>query len=310
MVEKAFNANKDGGGIAWREDKKVRWAKGLDLEDIQEFCKTAPLPYVAHFRIASAGGVNPALCHPFPIDATVSLLLEGVFDGPVLFHNGHWTTWRSETRQTVRLKNLIYPAGKWSDTRAMAFEAFHYGLNALEMIDEKCVAFGPNDITIFGKPWDSENGVLCSNLGWKHIYNHHHNHDNYAGYMGYQREMCADRQCTKTKMIGSIYCQEHQPRGPLVRITDPKTDKHDGAGSGGASPEETFCNSREAVSDGGIESKAVQESKTEVREGDIEAEADELAISALATREDLETLKWVRALNPKRIRSHTHLPVC
>src|SRR5262245_58722778 len=98
MVEKAWNWNDHGGGVAWIAEEKgkkiVRWRKNLTEGEMQDACRTLPLPYVAHFRIASQGGRNPELCHPFPVVRTVPTALEGKTSSGVLFHNGTWSMWR------------------------------------------------------------------------------------------------------------------------------------------------------------------------------------------------------------------------
>ena len=174
MVERAFNANDHGGGVAWRDKDKaghavVRWQKGLDLAGMQELVKSLPMPFIAHFRIASVGGRSAALTHPFPIENNVDLALEGQIKGYVLFHNGHWGEWKSFTKETALKKGARIPIGSWSDSRAMAWAAHNYGLGILELIDEKAVAFGPGDLEVIrGTGWDDVDGVWCSNKHWNH----------------------------------------------------------------------------------------------------------------------------------------------
>lgn len=169
QVERMFKANDHGGGVAWREKGVVKWKKGLDLAQMQELIATLPLTtFIAHFRIASSGAQIKALCHPFPIEAKVDLALEGETKGYVLFHNGHWANWKDFSQQTALRMAKPIPLGSWSDTRALAWAAHNYGLGILEMIDEKVVAFGPNDLEVSrGKDgWDDVGGIWCSNKSW------------------------------------------------------------------------------------------------------------------------------------------------
>ena len=170
MVAGAYKTNDHGAGIAWREkagDGKtpiVRWKKGLKEDEMQKLCKDLPLPYIAHFRIASCGGQNPLLCHPFPVSKEVDLALEGQTKGYVLFHNGHWGEWKFFCRETALKTGNKIPNGPWSDSRAMAWAAHNFGIGILEMIDEKSVAFGPSDIEVMrGTGWEEVDGVWCSN---------------------------------------------------------------------------------------------------------------------------------------------------
>lgn len=174
-VEKMFFSNDHGGGLAWREkDEKtgltiVRWKKGLEEKEMQELIAELPIPFVAHFRIASCGAKSKELCHPFPIGKEATLALEGTTKGYVLFHNGHWTEWKTFTKETALKMGKPIPMGQWSDTRAMAWAAHNYGLGILEFIDEKVVAFGPNDLEVMrGSGWDEVDGIWCSNKTWSY----------------------------------------------------------------------------------------------------------------------------------------------
>ena len=188
MVEKAYHTNDHGGGVAWRENGLVKWKKGLVVEEMQHFIKSLPLPFVAHFRIASSGGQSPMLCHPFPVEKQVDVALEGQTKSYVLFHNGHWGEWKSFTKETALRMGSKIPMGVWSDSRAMAWAAHNYGLGILDMIDEKCVAFSPTDLEVIkGSGWDEVDGVWCSNKHWNssgyQVYNHQKQHGGH-GFFG------------------------------------------------------------------------------------------------------------------------------
>src|SRR3990167_4580457 len=131
-----FSANDHGGGVAWREGGLVHWKKGLDEAEMQEFVAALPLPFVAHFRIASCGAKSKELCHPFPVSKDASLALEGTTKGYVLFHNGHWAEWKPFTKETALKMGRPLPTGQWSDTRAMAWAAHNYGLGIWESCED------------------------------------------------------------------------------------------------------------------------------------------------------------------------------
>ena len=182
QVSKAFDTNDDGAGIAWREDDLVHWRKGLLLHEIQELIATVPLPFVAHFRIASAGGIDPTLCHPFAIDKQASSMVEGTFKGHVLFHNGHWNPWKANLLDSTIRSNRPLPAGKWSDSRTMALLASRYGINVLDIIDEKAVVFSTKDIEYFGgtNAWSKVDDLICSNTHWQYGNSFHTRHSSYG----------------------------------------------------------------------------------------------------------------------------------
>jgi len=174
MIEKAWNANSHGGGIAWRKDGLVHWRKGLDYATLKEFIKTLPFPYVAHFRTESVGGIRPDLTHPFPIDESGMNALNGKTGGAVLFHNGTWPKWKETMFEAVTKFGIKIPAGKWSDTRALAFLTAVYGPGFLDLVDEKTVSFRPDSMEIGSSSgnnntWKNIQGVMCSNdfFMWK-----------------------------------------------------------------------------------------------------------------------------------------------
>lgn len=175
MVEAAWRTNSDGGGVAWREGGFVHWEKGLNLVEMKERCARLPIPFVAHFRIASSGPKKDTFCHPFPVDKNVSLATKGKTKGFVLFHNGTWGGWRQFLLDSIRFKPFRLPAGKWNDTRALAWIAAHHGVRALELIDEKTAVFGPEkgDLEIFGQMggasgWSLVEEVWASNTFFQH----------------------------------------------------------------------------------------------------------------------------------------------
>lgn len=173
QVIKMYQNNPHGAGIAWREEEEganvVVWRKGLSVEEIVELCEKAPLPFVAHFRVPSCGGPSNLLTHPFPIQKDVPLTLEGSSKGNILFHNGHWGAWKNTVMDASVRGGWTLPKGKWSDSRAMAWMAAHFGLGMLEFIDEKVVVFGPNELELFqAHGWSKiGTGMWVSNRGWE-----------------------------------------------------------------------------------------------------------------------------------------------
>lgn len=209
MVRLAYETNPAGAGIAYREGGFVKWKKGLDLNDIQDMCKTVPMPFVAHFRIPTVGGRKDALCHPFPITKNVELALEGKTKDFVLFHNGHWNSWKHDTKEAAITTGTPIPPGRWSDTRAMAFNAYIFGLGILEFIDEKAVAFGPDKIEVFpGQGWVVKNKVWCSNTNWERT-----THSNWRGTADNTQRLCKFSTCKAYRHMQLEYCWEHRHIG-------------------------------------------------------------------------------------------------
>lgn len=174
MVERAYEHNDDGGGVAWRTtndrgEAVVEWKKGLGVEEMKGFAETLPIPFIMHFRIASIGGIRSSLTHPFPIGRNASLALQGQTKGHVLFHNGTWKEWNEKCLKATEQKwedgPVQIPIGRWSDTRALAWLCAIHGIGYMEFYPEqKGIIFGPNDMHIFdGNGWSKINEVWCSN---------------------------------------------------------------------------------------------------------------------------------------------------
>lgn len=210
MIQKAWDANDDGAGIAWRQldskgNPEVHFEKGLmEIDRVKELCAKLPLPYVVHFRVASVGGVKPTLTHPFPISKDASLLLAGRTKGGVLFHNGHWADWNSKALEAAIHSNNQIPIGDWSDTRAMAWMISIYGPGFMEFLPtQRGVYFTPKRLDLFvGPGWTKINEVWCSNdIFWIR------NRSVTTSYGGYGR-VCHVGRCTNKAQTGKTICTE------------------------------------------------------------------------------------------------------
>ena len=232
MIEKAFRTNKDGAGIASREkilDEEgkerivVKWKKGLDLDQIKEEIFIAELPFVAHFRIASCGGVRTELTHPFSLNSDQSLDLEGITEEGVLFHNGHWAKWKEFLLETCLKMGVSIPVGRWSDTRAMAFLTKLYGPGFMDFIEEKGVLFTPDDMDVFSGAtgWKKIDGIWCSN---DHFTFGNSNHSFYYGQgTGYVSKYCKNPSCSRLDIDSQGWCPIHQGMSKNTNLTAPTT---------------------------------------------------------------------------------------
>jgi len=164
-LKEAEQWNENGGGMAWIEKGKVRYRKGIkgkEMLDIIEKRKVQ-LPFIVHFRIATVGKVCNELCHPFPIEDEAPLKTHGITDA-VLFHNGQWSDWRDWLLKTAIRKKIKMPRDIWSDSRGLAFLAYHYGIDVLNTISTNKIAVLTKDgIQKFGDRWCTIGKVSCSN---------------------------------------------------------------------------------------------------------------------------------------------------
>jgi hypothetical protein len=167
LIKKMADANKDGIGIAYIKDGNVHWKKGITEEQAFLISESVNTPLIMHFRISTVGGNSKHLTHPFPLNSSASLALEGKTNQGVLFHNGHWHDWRDKLWGIVT-KGLRMPKGHWSDSRAIAWLVGLYGRQILSLIDNQKVALlTPKSAEMYGSGWEEKNGMHFSNLSFE-----------------------------------------------------------------------------------------------------------------------------------------------
>jgi hypothetical protein len=166
MIE-ANDRNRDGIGMAWLDRGFVRWRKGLTLRDAIDLASDVPLPYVAHFRIATVGAPSAALCHPFPILRHARGTETGGRSREVLFHNGHWSGWEGVLNKAIGAHTRVKEP--WSDSRAMAIVATFCGA---EKVAHEVAKHGQRIVLLsaaagvrrFGQTWtEIDRGIFASN---------------------------------------------------------------------------------------------------------------------------------------------------
>jgi gamma-glutamylaminecyclotransferase len=77
ILDNALCLNPDGFGIFFHDTKEIihtmSWDESYDLLETGR-------PFTAHFRYATSGPISEKNCHPFPIDDTFSLMMNGTID--------------------------------------------------------------------------------------------------------------------------------------------------------------------------------------------------------------------------------------
>jgi gamma-glutamylaminecyclotransferase len=77
IIDNAFWKNPDGFGIFYHDTGEVRRTM---CPDTAETWLNEGRPYTAHWRYATSGPVGKKQCHPFKIDGTYSLMMNGTID--------------------------------------------------------------------------------------------------------------------------------------------------------------------------------------------------------------------------------------
>lgn len=162
----AEQMNPHGAGIAWVDNKVVKFQKGIDAKTINKMIKSGKvkLPCIIHFRIGTCGGLGKGLTHPFQIckDTNLNLSGEGI---DCLFHNGIYTNWQDKFMKLMIKKGIKIPKGKWSDSRFLAFMASYHGKDILDLFEgQKISVLTPNGIEKYAdEDWSKVDKIECSN---------------------------------------------------------------------------------------------------------------------------------------------------
>lgn len=156
LLEACHRANPHGAGIAWRERGRIQYRKNLRYPEVHRLAQERAGELIIHFRWASVGGIDPLLCHPFPITAAAKLQTEGSAVA-VLFHNGTWHDWEAALPTTGDLR------GPLSDSRIAAALSSHIGTKHLRRLPGRWAVMKRAEIELHGE-WLQSRGMLFSNL--------------------------------------------------------------------------------------------------------------------------------------------------
>ena len=160
------SSNPHGGGCSWIEGGLVRFQKDITASQMHQLLKDKPLPHVVHFRIATAGGVQPSRCHPFVIKTTKNDDLHGAAKS-VLYHNGHCSGWEFY----ASMAGVGYPPDA-SDSQVIARIVAHRGEACLQEFVKRgagkfAVMHSNGEVKLYGGFVELD-GAMFSNTNWAH----------------------------------------------------------------------------------------------------------------------------------------------
>lgn len=167
-LKDAAAANPDGLGIAWVDESgTVRWWKGCNIGQVWILSQRIPRPYMIHARLATVGGRDSQLAHPFPIMRKPRLALQGT-SRRLLMHNGHVPGWQEMLAEVGGLKVPQKEPRGWSDTRAVAHcvavagEKEVFGLPNTK--GDRFAILDPSRRVRYWGHWHKDDGLLLSSL--------------------------------------------------------------------------------------------------------------------------------------------------
>lgn len=168
-----WDANPHGAGLMWLQDGEVFIKKGYFLfdkfyEDLQ-LIKQKDVDVAIHMRIATSGGINKAMCHPFAITNEIEeLKMSRNITDCAMMHNGiiPINITRNDINDTCEyIIDNLYPRYKYdnsffkNESEKMIME---YEINGSRLL-----FFSKEGIEMIGS-WNLLNGCYFSNMHWIH----------------------------------------------------------------------------------------------------------------------------------------------
>lgn len=172
-----WDRNPDGGGMMWIEKDGVHYSKGYF--DFNEFYKDFLIikrdydfECAVHFRIATSGGINQEMCHPFPLTNEKSKLkaLWGKTNCAVM-HNGILPidTPHKDLNDTCEfIINKMYPFYHKDHRFFLNLpKAKQNVFETTDLANNKLLLFDKNGVKTFGH-WQKYKDYFVSNLYWSY----------------------------------------------------------------------------------------------------------------------------------------------
>lgn len=173
IIENMFWHNSDGAGLMYPESGAVHIRKGfMDLKSFKKAIAAIPdaknKTVVLHCRIATAGGVNKQMCHPFPLSDKDERLCATEVMSPVgIAHNGVLSNKPrkgfSDTADYIKYQ--LYPhtqmVKNWRTNKMM------HDLIGYETEGSKLAILLNNGQVIRTGKWEEEDGYLYSNTSYE-----------------------------------------------------------------------------------------------------------------------------------------------
>lgn len=173
ILRRCMTKNKDGAGFAIAAPEGTYLSKGyFKYKDFKEAIDTVVKPEddcLMHFRFATAGYINAANCHPFPITTNLEeLKAQSLFTSdPVFAHNG------------IMSIQDVSEASPYSDSLLFLLDVLGnfdvsddstrnlLRVTAL-MTGSKFITFKHQEISMYGNGWIKDDGIWYSNSGYRY----------------------------------------------------------------------------------------------------------------------------------------------
>lgn len=174
MLETCFWNNPDGAGLMWIENGKVQTSKGYEYaSDLLGMVDSIPTdsPLCVHMRIATSGGIDGAVCHPFPVcDSLEALHALDVECGAALMHNGVIAGMPTDEKQGISdtvsfVSSVVAPI---MGRRAHVTRHAAHVIRDAAPGNRFAILTSDGAVTRIGAGWQTvRNGIYASNDSWR-----------------------------------------------------------------------------------------------------------------------------------------------
>lgn len=167
ILKNCFDSNPDGAGFMYAENGQVHISKGfMKLKTLYQALGDIDLnlPFVIHFRIATAGGISQHNCHPFPLSDNVhSLKALNIHSDIGIAHNGIINIQEEAKLSDTQtyIKNILYPLRDQID-----LEPFQNMISLSANSSKFAIMKNNGNIVLLGN-FIKDNGIYYSNTSYK-----------------------------------------------------------------------------------------------------------------------------------------------
>ena len=176
VIETCFSNNPDGAGLMWIEDGMVQTSKGYDdAESLLDMVHCVPLtsPLCIHMRIATSGGIDAGVCHPFPLCYDMTALHAGDVEcSAALMHNGVIASMPTDDDAgisdtvsfVVSVVTPLYRAGN-----DITSKAFKRRIRRAAPKNRFAILTSDGTVSRIGDGWECvDRGIYASNDSWRY----------------------------------------------------------------------------------------------------------------------------------------------
>lgn len=178
ILERIFDKNPDGAGVAYTTSKGIKIIKGLMTKsEFLKVCEKIPTTATAilHARISTSGGISKELCHPYELTNDFKQLRKTnltIANGFAVAHNGVFGEFgamfeANDTMQFIATYLTTLKQLKEDSNGSILDDDIKPIINKLVSGSRLAILDVAGNWEKYGNNWEEYNGVYYSNSGYK-----------------------------------------------------------------------------------------------------------------------------------------------